>query len=476
MSVRNPIASRWSRSPVQRQSRGHSWLQRRLSGRLESQNGRRNSVSLLATIHAGIVGLGCLAAALLALSTLDARFALAQDDWPEFRGPTGQGLSSSTGLPTEWAEGKNVVWKQEVPGLGWSSPVIVGGRIYLTSAVPVGGESKDLSLRVLAFDAAKGKPLWNEEVFLQSGDAPKIHGKNSHASPTVIVNGDRLFVHFGHMGTACLDLNGKVVWKNNELKYSPVHGNGGTPALVGNQLLVFSCDGASDPFVVALEQATGKVKWKTIRVTDAPKKFSFSTPLVITVEGQQQIISPGSDCVCAFDPADGKELWRVKYKGYSVIPRPVYGNDLLYLSTSYDSPSILAVKPTGKGDVTETHVAWTTKKSAPHTPSLLLLGSDLFAVSDRGTAICLDAKTGEEIWEKRLGGNYSASPLYAEGNIYFQSEQGEAIVIKASREYQELARNNLGQRTLASYGVTGKALIIRTDTHLYRIEKTGGAE
>lgn len=393
------------------------------------------------------------------------------EDWPEFRGPGAQGHSAAKGLPVEWSDTKGIVWKQAIPGLGWSSPVVVGGKIYLTTAVPDGQDPPGQSLRTLSLDAATGKILWDVELFTQDGKtAPKIHGKNSHASPTPIVRDGRVWVHFGHQGTACLSEQGDVLWKNQELKYPPVHGNGGTPALVGDAL-VFSCDGAENPFVVALDAKTGAVRWKTLRESDAPKKFSFATPLAIESDGRTLVISSGSNSVGAFDVKTGEQVWSVKYQGYSVIPRPVYANGLIYLSTSYDSPSVLAIRPGGKGDVTETHVAWTVKKGAPHTPSLLAIDKEIYMVSDRGVATCLDALTGEEIWQERLGGNYSASPLYADGRIYFQNETGETFVVKPGRKYELLAQNKLeNTRTLASYGVVDHAILLRTDTHLLRIE------
>ncbi|MFM7843768.1 MAG: PQQ-binding-like beta-propeller repeat protein [Planctomycetota bacterium] len=431
-------------------------------------------------------------AAVLMAGWVGLRSLSAQENWPDFRGPDGQGHASSKGLPTKWSDAENVVWRQAVPGHGWSSPVVFGGRIFVTSAVPgmnppaaesapaaekpnaenpaADAANRVLSLRALAFDAASGKPVWNVEVFVQSeAKAPKIHGKNSHASPTPVVHEGRLFVHFGHQGTACLDLDGKILWRNQDLAYAPVHGNGGTPALVDGKL-VFSCDGAADPFIVALDQQTGRVVWKVNRTGDAPRKFSFSTPLVIDVAGQKQIISPGSNSVSALAPADGSEIWRVKYEGYSVIPRPVYGGGLVFIGTGYDTPSVLAIRPTGTGDVTETHVAWTIKKAAPHTPSLLLVGDELYMVSDRGVATCVEARTGKEIWQERIGGNYSASPLYADGKIYFPAEGGESTVVQAGREFVTVAKNTLPERTFASYAVTGQSLIIRTEGFLYRIK------
>ena len=408
----------------------------------------------------------CLAlAALLLLAA-----AIHGEDWPEFRGPTGQGLAKTDSLPDTWSKTKNVAWKKEVPGKGWSSPVIVGGKIYLTSAVAI-ENSKDLSLRALCLDAKDGKLLWSKEVFRQDAKkAPNIHGKNSHASPTPIVAGDRLYVHFGHQGSACLDLSGDVKWTYRD-PYPPVHGNGGSPVLV-DDLLVFSTDGARDRFVVALEADTGKLAWKTKRSGSADRNFSFSTPLVITVAGKKQIISPSSSMVGAYDPKSGKEIWTVEYDGYSVIPRPVFGHGLLFLSTGYNRPTLMAIEPGGTGDVTKSNVKWTTTNGAPHTPSPLLLGEELYLISDGGIASCLDAKTGKVHWTKRLTGKgYSSSPIAAAGKVYFLSENGVGTVVKAGKTFEQVSRNELGERTLASYAVSDGALFLRTASKLYRIGK-----
>jgi outer membrane protein assembly factor BamB len=389
------------------------------------------------------------------------------DDWPEFRGPTGQGLVLKGKLPTRWSQNQNVAWKREIPGKGWSSPVVAGGRVYLTTAVP--DEGGDQSLRALCLDAASGNLLWNKAVFRQDGTtSPNIHSKNSHASPTPLVRDGKLFVHFGHQGTACLDLDGKVLWRNTTLRYAPVHGNGGSPILV-DDMLVFSCDGGDEGFVVALNTADGRVRWKTPRTVEVSKKFSFSTPLLIDVDGRKQIISPGSNVVSAYDPADGKEIWRVRYNGYSVIPRPVYGHGLIFICTGYERPSLLAIRPDGKGDVTDTHVVWKTSKAAPHTPSLLLVGQELYMISDNGVASCLEAQTGAVYWQQRLGGNFSASPLLADKKLYFQSEEGTGVVLQAGKEFKLLAKNALDERSLATPAAADGALFIRTEKHLYRI-------
>ncbi|HEV3236199.1 MAG TPA: PQQ-binding-like beta-propeller repeat protein [Gemmataceae bacterium] len=405
----------------------------------------------------------------LAIS-LFTRTAAHAEDWPEFRGPTGQGVVAKGSLPTEWNPEKNVTWKQAIPGTGWSSPVVVGGKVYLTTAKPLGDDKKkDIVLEALCLDAKSGKILWEKEVFKPDPKKSVKHPKNSHASPTPIVQDGRVYVHFGHQGTACLDLDGQIVWQNQELTYNPVHGNGGSPILV-DDALIFSCDGGDKRFIAALDRSYGKVLWKTDREGKAGMKFSFSTPLCITVNGKKQIISPGSNSVNAYDPVTGKEIWHVTYVGYSVIPRPVYGHGLIFMSTGFMTPSLMAIKPDGQGDVTETHVAWKTSKAAPTTPSPLLVGDELYMVSDTGTASCLDAKTGQVHWQERLGGGYSASPICADGKIYFQNEKGVGTVVKAGTKFESLAKNDMGEPTLASYAVADGALFIRTEKHLYRIE------
>ncbi len=390
------------------------------------------------------------------------------EDWPEFRGPTGQGTSTAIGLPTEWSATKNVAWKVPVPGAGWSSPAISGGQIFLTTGVP--NASGGVSLRALALDVASGRALWETEVFSATEASVKpVHTKNSPASPTAIVEGDRIYMHFGHHGTACLDRAGKILWRNHSLRYDPLHGNGGSPALAGDRL-VFNSDGTKDPCVVALEKATGEVAWKVPRGITVKSYFSFCTPLVISVNGRIQIITPGSGAVWALDPKDGREIWRVRYgEGYSVVPRPVFAHGLLFIATGFNRADLLAIRPDGEGDVTDTHVAWRTTKGAPLTPSVVVAGDELYGVADSGIATCWDAKTGTVHWQERIEGNYSASPIVAEDKIFFLSEDGVGTVVKAAQTFEKIATNKLEERALASYAVADGALFIRTAGHLYRI-------
>ena len=302
--------------------------------------------------------------------------------------------------------------------------------------------------------------------------SPRAHRKNSHASPTPVYEEGKLYVHFGHLGTACLDAaTGKTIWSTQEFAYSPVHGNGSSPVLF-EDLLIFSADAETDPKVIALDKATGKQRWAFARQSDAKKKFSFCTPLIIDVNGQKQLISPGSGVVNALNPKTGEEIWRCYYdQGYSVVPRPVYAHGMVFVSSSYDKPVLLAIKVDGKGDVTGTHVAWTIDKAVPHNPSMAVIGDELYFVADNGILTCADAKTGQIHYSERCTGPISASLMVADGKLYLQDEKGLGVVVKPGKTFQILAQNNLDERSLASYAVIGSDLLIRTEGNLYRIKK-----
>lgn len=394
-------------------------------------------------------------------------------DWPEFRGSAAQGHSDATNLPLTWSPTSHIAWKTPVAGIGWSSPVVIGTRIFLTSAVSLSGKEEataDRSLRVISLDATTGSPVWDVELFQVK--SPRAHRKNSHASPTPIFEDKKLYVHFGHLGTACLDaLTGRTIWSTQEFAYSPVHGNGSSPVLF-EDLLIFSADAETEPKVIALDKATGKQRWTFARQSDAKKKFSFCTPLIIDVNGQKQLITPGSGVVNALNPKDGSEIWRCYYdQGYSVIPRPVYAHGMLFISSGYDKPVLYAIKADGKGDVTATHIAWTIDKAAPHSPSMAVIGDELYFVADNGILTCADAKTGQIHYSERCTGPISASLLVADGKLYLQDEKGLGVVVKPGKTFQILAQNDLGERSLASYAVIGSDLLIRTEGNLYRIKK-----
>ena len=382
------------------------------------------------------------------------------EDWPDFRGPYGNGHSSETRLPMNWSEKQNIRWKVEIPGKGWSSPVAVGSEIWLTTAT-----DNNRSLRVLAIDAAKGAIVRNVEVFRLPSTA-RLHEKNSGASPSVLVEGDHVYAHFGSYGSACIRRDGTIVWRNTELKYFQVHGPGGSPVLFDN-LLIFSADGNDTQFVVALDKNTGKVAWRTPR----PSGMAYSTPLVIRTEAGPQVVSTGAHRAYAYDPRTGKPIWWVNYgDGFSNVPRPVFADGIVYLCSGFNHPSLLAVRLGGTGDVTATHVAWQTARGAPLTPSPIVVGALLYMVSDNGIASCLDAKSGKEVWRQRLPGTYSASPVFADGKIYFLNEVGETTVIAPGGDFRKLASNLLDGEFLASMAVSGRAFYLRSSTHLYRVE------
>ncbi len=398
-------------------------------------------------------------AVVLASVTLIAPSARAQE-WPAFRGPTGQGHSAERGLPLEWSESTNVVWKVPVPGRGWSSPVVAEGRVWVTTALAG-------SLRLLAYDVETGREVLDSEVFRVDQTASP-NPKNSLASPTPVIDvgGDRVYVHFGADGTAALTTGGEVVW-TTRFPYVSQHGNGGSPVLYGDRLIL-SVDGYDTPFVVALDAATGAERWRTAR--RRPISQAYSTPLVIRVGDRDQIFSIGAFRATAYDPASGDEIWEVSYgDGFSNVPAPVFGHGMVYVATGFQVPSLLAVRADGRGDVTASHTAWVLRRGVPLTSSPLLVGDELYLVSDLGVATCLDARTGETHWRERLGGNFSASPVFADGRIYFQSEEGVTTVVAPGTVYRQLATNRLDGVTLASMAVANGSFFIRTHGHLYRI-------
>ncbi|HET9359986.1 MAG TPA: PQQ-binding-like beta-propeller repeat protein [Vicinamibacterales bacterium] len=403
-----------------------------------------------------------MAVLMLAVSAVCAR----AGDWPQFRGPSGQGHSSDVGLPLEWSESRNIAWKAPV-GEGWSSPVVSGGRVWVTTV----SESREgrrvvSSLRAVALDAATGREVVNVEVFRLENPG-SINEKNSRASPTPIVDGDRVYVHFGADGTAAVSKDGKILW-TVRLRYDSQHGNGGSPVLY-QDLLIVNCDGwGEEAYVIALDTSTGKTRWKTSR--RRPWSHAYSTPLIIRAGDEDQLVSIGAYRTAAYEPLTGREIWRVNYdEGFSNVPRPVYGGGLVYIATGFQVPSLMAVRVDGRGDVTRTHVAWTLARGAPYTPSPLLVGDELYYLSDTGVLSCVDAKTGEMRYQQRLVGNFSASPVFVDGRIYVLSEEGVTSVLAPGKQFKALATNRLDGRTLASMAVADGSFFLRSDTHLYRI-------
>ena len=399
--------------------------------------------------------------------------ASAGENWPQFRGPGGDGHCDAKGLPLKWSETENVTWKTAIHDRGWSSPVIWGNQIWMTTA-----DKKGKQLFAVCVDRRSGKIVHDVKVF-DVAKPQRINPMNSHASPTPVIEAGRVYVHFGAYGTACLDTKtGRIVWARRDMKCDH-HMGPGTSPIPFDKMLIVPVDGTDVQYVAALDRATGKTVWKTDRSVDYTRvirttRKAFCTPTVIESAGRRQLISPCAKAVIAYDPETGKELWKVRTTGFSVAPRPVFGGGLVYAVTDCDYPELWAIRPDGHGDVTATHVAWKRKKHMPQRASVLLVDDLIFLVTEKGRASCLEAKTGKTVWQERIGRAYSASPLYAGGRVYLFSERGGTTVIEPARECKVLATNRLDGRVMASAAVAGRALFIRTDTHLYRIEKQSG--
>ena len=392
------------------------------------------------------------------------------EHWNQFRGPGGNGQTRSASLPIEWNETKGIVWKTPIGGKAWSSPVVWGKQIWMTSA------SKDgKQLSAVCVDAETGKIVYDVTVFNIAKPMFCI-AYNSYASPTPVVERGRLWVHFGSAGTACLDTTeGKVIWKRQDLPCDHFRGPGSSPIVFRN-LLFLTFDGYDLQYVVALDKQTGKTVWKKDRNIDygtdnGDMKKAFCTPTVIEHRGRLQLISPAAVATIAYDPSTGKELWKVYHGGLNAAIRPLYSHGLVLITTA-DGLGLLAVRPDGSGDVTDTHVAWNCTKSVPKRPSQLIVGRHLYMVSHTGIVSCLDVETGKAAWTHRMGGPHSASPIHAAGRIYCFDEAGKSRVIEANpKKFRLLAENQLEAGCMASPAVIDDALIIRTKTHLYRIER-----
>lgn len=398
--------------------------------------------------------------------------ALSEDDtWPEFRGPGGTGHSDARGLPREWSESKNVVWKTPIHGRGWSSPVVWGRQVWLTTATPDGKE-----LSVLCVDRDSGAVVIDSKIFEVPRPDELWRRYNSYASPTPVIEEGRVYVNFGSYGTACLDTaTGNVLWSRRDLPCNHWRGAGSSPILHGD-LLVIPFDGYDVQYVVALDKRTGKTVWKAERThdfgtDDGDLKKSFSTPTAIEVGGKLQLVTIAAKAAVALDPATGREIWRVRYPNHSTGTRPLFGHGRVYLTNGSPPAQLLAIRPDGAGDVTWTHVAWSWNRGVGQKPSPLLVGDLIFLLHDVGGLVtCLDAHTGAEVWKQRIGGRHSASPLFADGRVYVFGEDGVSVAFEPAREYKEVARNRLAAGCMATPAIAGKAFYVRTETHLYRLE------
>ncbi len=406
----------------------------------------------------------------------------ARGDWPDYRGPTGDGLVSdemnSVALPLRWSETENVRWKTAIPHRGWSTPVVLGGQVWLTTATPTGTE-----FFAICVAADSGKVLHTRPLFQSENPEPLGNDLNCYASPSPVIEPGRVYIHFGSYGTACLDTEAfKVVWRRQDLPCRHFRGPGSSPVLVGD-LLILTMDGVDVQYLVALDKNTGKTVWKTDRsavwndldangrpTDEGDLRKAYSTPLLVQVAGKLQLLSAGAKAAYSYDPATGRELWKVRHTGYSVAVRPVFGAGLAFLSSGFGKTELFAVRANGSGDVTQTHVAWRTSRGLPRMPSPLLVGDLLFLLGDSGVMTCLEAQTGKEVWQERVGGEYIASPVWARERIYCFSNDGKTAVLKAGRTFAVLARNKLDAGFMASPAISDGALFLRTKTHLYRIQ------
>ena len=417
----------------------------------------------------------------------------AADSWPDFRGPKGDGhVRPSAGVPLEWNESKNVKWKTGIPLLGLSSPIVMDDQVWLTTATEDGHD-----FYVLCVDARTGRILANQKLF--HCDDPQSLGNgardNSYATSSAVIESGRVYVHFGHFGTACLDTaTQEVIWKRDDLKCWHYRGASSSPVLF-EDLLILTFDGADLQYVAALDKRTGKTVWKTNRsvawndehieqamVKDGDWRKAHSTPFIASVDGTPVMCSTGAKAAYGYDPRTGKELWRVEHPAYSAAPRPIFHDGHFILVTGFSAGAeMMSVKAGGQGVVTDTHVAWRLNKSFPKYSSPILVDDLVYFAMDDSFLVCVEAKTGTTVWKERVGGKYRASPIYADGRLYFFSLEGVTTVIKPGREFKVLATNALatdapqddprrGPGFMASPAAAGKALFLRTRHHLYRIE------
>jgi outer membrane protein assembly factor BamB len=408
-----------------------------------------------------------------------AGMARVEGQWPQHRGPEGTGISASKAPPLTWSEEKNVRWKTPIHGRAWSSPVILENRVWLTTATPDGKE-----LYAVALDQETGKVVHDLKLF--TVETPQYaHPFNSYASPSPVIEPGRVYVTFGSPGTAALDTkSGKVLWERRDLECNHFRGAGSSPIIFRN-LLIMHFDGSDVQYVVALDKATGKTVWQTRRsvdfkdlrpdgkpAADGDFRKAFSTPHIITVNGQPLLVSLGGRATYGYDPMTGKELWRIEEHGsHSASTRPVFGHGMVFYPTGFDKSQLFAVRPDGSGNVTATHIVWKFSRSVPQKPSILLVDDLIYMINDVGIATAVEARTGEMVWQQRIGGTFSASPLYAGGRIYMFDEDGKTTVIQAGREFKLLAENLLENGFMASPAVAGNALYLRTSKDMYRIEE-----
>jgi len=413
---------------------------------------------------------------------------MARADWPDFRGPWGDGHVSApgdtkpSGLPLHWSETENIRWKTAIPDRGWSTPAVMGGQVWLTTATEDGHD-----FFVICVDAETGKVRYKERLFHCETPESLGNNMNSYATPSPVIEAGRVYVHFGSYGTACLDTaTDKVLWKREDLRCRHYRGPSSSPVLFEN-LLILTFDGADLQYVAALDKQTGQTVWKTDRsvmwndendpgqmAKEGDHRKAHSTPLIATVSGKPEIFSTGAKAAYAYDPRTGKEIWRIRYADWSTAPRPLYDGGLAYIVTGLNKLELWAVKTDGAGDLTDTDVVWKLKSHVPRYASPILVDGLLYMVADESFVTCADAATGQTVWTERIGGKYAASPIYADGRLYFFSQEGATTVVKPGRTFEALTTNTLESGLMASPSASGKAFYLRTKTDLYRVEDGAG--
>jgi outer membrane protein assembly factor BamB len=413
------------------------------------------------------------------LLTLSCPVMRGAENWPQFRGPDGTGHSDALSLPLHWSETRNVIWKTVIHDRGWSSPVIYGKQIWLTSASQDGRE-----LFVLCVDRDTGKIIRDWKLF-EVAQPQYVHPFNTPASPTPVIEEGRVYITFGAAGTACIDTKTfRILWERRDIECNHFRGAGSSPILFRN-LLLMHFDGSDHQFVMALDKRTGKTVWQTKRsidfqdldkngkpAADGDLRKAFSTPHVEQINGRWEMISLGAKAAYSYDPFTGRELWRVEERGqHSASTRPVVGHGMIFFPTGFSAGQLFAVRTGGEGLITDTHIVWKLKRGVSNKPSILLVDDLIYMIGDAGIASCIDAKTGEQVWQQRIAGEYSASPLYADGRLWFFSEDGKTTVLKPGRVFEQVGENRLDEGFLASPAIAGKAFYLRTRTHLYRIEE-----
>lgn len=399
-------------------------------------------------------------------------WSLAEENWPEFRGPHADGQVRSGRPPIRWSETENVVWKTALPGRAWSSPVVWGDQVWLTNATEDGRE-----LFAVCLQRETGEILLNRKQF-DLAQPPEIHKFNSYASPSPAIEEGRVYLSWGSYGLACLDTRTfETLWVRRDLECDHYRGPGSSPIIWGN-LLIEHYDGYDYQYIIALDKYTGDTVWRTPRphnfgTDNGDIKKAYATPLVVEIDGRLQLISPTSKGMFAYDPATGEEIWRIRYEGFSTPCRPLYDptTGLILISTGFSKGMILAMNPRGTGDLTDTNIPWIESRSMPSKPSPLLHGEHLFTIHDQGIASCLQVATGELLWQQRIGGNFSASPIMANGLIYVFDEAGKTTVFAPETEYREVAVNQLADGCMGSPAVAGNALFLRTREAVYRLEQ-----